>query len=668
VLRADSAEVTLPPEWQLQWVGDSTEVQVVALDSLEVCEGDTAQVYGVDGPATTEDSTAHRVTAHFCSGGSGEAGQATFLLDLPAWGRGKCKVVAIDPADSTAVLESNEVTFNGGIDGSYPPAVLRAYIMHPGADLSVTAIGAGLAGTSAMSLTPADTSWRLPLALTEHSDNRAVATAYLGIPMPNCYLDVAGESDMRGSVAMLAETQLVPTAPVGSSAKFVPAYGIIQPKDFAFYYQQQLGIFHVFYIVSNAVVTDSLGQDATEKTLGHAWSTDLQNWHNMDSVLTVRSNKWDNFHVWAPTIVQKDLQFKLFYTGVQLDNQDNAIQRIGLATADATLPLDSLKTWTRRDSAVFSCGQVPWANKNTSLYEGRQFRDPFVVADPESVGRYLMYYVTIPKNETSKMVMGVARSSGDLSAWRNYGPMHSTEQQYTGTTNDRVESPLLIEHRDVVTGTMSRWLFMTTNTQGAQNMHFQRTLQYPSDTLADSWLPTTDLYTYLGGDSTVFYWHGTEYLAIPALIGGYATTHEFIAAYDDSTWAIDVNEILWNANPPAPFHADFTIAYPSLAAVESLGSNASKEGTRLVLLGRQPGVNEARMAIDLPAPMQAEVAVMDIQGRRVRTIARGPLPVGRTTTTWDGRGESGEPVRSGVYFVRLTCGGQSRTARLVLLR
>ncbi|MBI5711184.1 MAG: T9SS type A sorting domain-containing protein [Candidatus Eisenbacteria bacterium] len=74
------------------------------------------------------------------------------------------------------------------------------------------------------------------------------------------------------------------------------------------------------------------------------------------------------------------------------------------------------------------------------------------------------------------------------------------------------------------------------------------------------------------------------------------------------------------------------------------------------------------MAVDLPAPMQAEVAVMDIQGRRVRTIVRGLLPAGRTTATWDGRGESGEAVRSGVYFVRLACQGNTRTARLVLLR
>jgi hypothetical protein len=671
VVQADSAEVRLPSEWRLLWVADSSSIQFVAMDSLEACLLDEAQVSRIEGPATAADSVANMITERFCSTGSNPAVAAKQVLDLPEGGHGKFKAVAPDPADSTAVLESNEVTFNGGVSDPYPPAVLRAYITHPGADLSVTAIGAGLARTSAMSLTPGDASWRLPLALSERSDNHAVATAYLGIPMPICHLDVAGESDTRGTAALLAETPPAQMAPVGSSAKFVPAYGIIQPKDFAFYYQQQLGVFHVFYIVNNQVIAHKpgYGADSTEKCIGHAWSTDLQNWHNMDSILTVRSNKWDNFHIWAPTIVQKDLQFKLFYTGVQLDIHNNPIQRIGLATADATLPFDSLKTWTRRDSAVFSCGQVPWANKNTSLYQGRQFRDPFVMADPDSVGRYLMYYVTIPRDQTTKMVVGAARSVGDLSAWRNYGPLHSTEQQYTGTTDDIVESPHLIEHRDVVTGTTSRWLFMTTNTQEEQNMHFQRTLQSPTDTLAANWLPTTDLYTYLGGDSTVYYWHATEYLAVPASIGGYATTHEFITAYDDSTWAIDINEILWNANPQAPYYADFTIAYPSLAAVEPPGSKAyNNEEVRLLLLGQQPGVGEARVAVDLPAPMQAEVAVMDIQGRKVRTMARGPLPAGRTTATWDGRGVSGEPVPSGVYFVRLTCQGHSRTARLVLLR
>jgi hypothetical protein len=198
-------------------------------------------------------------------------------------------------------------------------------------------------------------------------------------------------------------------------------------------------------------------------------------------------------------------------------------------------------------------------------------------------------------------------------------------------------------------------------------MHFQRTLGSPSDTLAAPWLPTTDLYTYLGGDSTVFYWHATEYLPVPARIGGYATTHEFLAAYDDSTWAIDINEILWNASPPAPYYADFTLAYPSLTAVEPGTGKGLDGAVRLMLLGRQPVVNEAHVAVDLPTAAHASVAVLDVQGRSVRTLARGVLPAGRTTARWDGHADDGQLAPSGVYFVRLNAEGVTRTARLVLL-
>ena len=143
VLRADSAEVTLPPEWRLLWVADSSEVRIVALDSLEVCAGDTAQVHGVAGPVTPADSAANLVTARFCSSG-GAAARASYVLDLPAGGRGKLKVVALDPGDSTSVLESNEVTFNGGVSNSFPPAILRVQSTHEATQLVVHAVGSGI--------------------------------------------------------------------------------------------------------------------------------------------------------------------------------------------------------------------------------------------------------------------------------------------------------------------------------------------------------------------------------------------------------------------------------------------------------------------------------------------------------------------------------------------
>jgi glycosyl hydrolase family 32 len=648
VVSADSSEVALPNSWQLLWTADSLGVQFSPFE--QACLVDTAKVDSIAPPGTPADSAANQITAYFCSSGSSNASSAYFLADLPGAGHGKMKVVALNPADTTEAIESNEVAFNGGIGGEYAPALLGTSIDHYGGDLTLTAIGAGLASASAMTLAAPDTSWRMPLTITQRSANRAVAIGYLGIPIPECNLDVAVSSGglATTTVSVGAEAPTEPMAPVGSSAKFVPAYGIVQPKDFAFYYQQQLGIFHVFYIIQNQVILTKpgYGDDSTATAIGHAWSTDLEHWHSMDSILTVRPGKWDNLHIWAPTIVQKDLQFKLFYTGVHREivgANVYDIQEIGLATADATLPYDSLKTWTRRDSAVFYCRMVPWANKNTSDNQGQQFRDPFVIADPDSAGRYLMYYVTTHKDQTAKMVVGLARSSGDLSVWSNYGPMHGTEQQYTGSTNNIVESPNLFQHYDVTSGTMSRWLLLTTNTNQEQNMHFERTLGSPSDTLAAPWLPTTDLYTYLGGDSTVFFWHATEYLPVPAMIGGYATTHEFLAAYDDSTWGIDINEIRWNANPPSPYYADFTLAYPSLVAVGRQGG--ADQGVQLTLLGQRPSIHEACIAVDLPTAVEASLMVMDVQGRRVRTILRGALPAGRTVARWDGRGESGALLR-----------------------
>jgi hypothetical protein len=123
VVQADSAETVLPPEWRLLWVADTSTVQFTALDSVLACQADTAQVSQIDGPSTPADSAANLITAHFCSGGEVAASAASYLVDLPGNAHGKLKVVALDPADSSQVIQSNEVTFNGGIEASYQPLI-----------------------------------------------------------------------------------------------------------------------------------------------------------------------------------------------------------------------------------------------------------------------------------------------------------------------------------------------------------------------------------------------------------------------------------------------------------------------------------------------------------------------------------------------------------------
>lgn len=119
VVLADSTEFALPGEWWLLWTADSSGVRFVAPESLFACQSDTAKVATIDPPQTPADSAANRITAHFCSDGEASASIAHWVVELVGGSRGQLKVMAPDPADSTSVIESNEVTFNGGVGGYF---------------------------------------------------------------------------------------------------------------------------------------------------------------------------------------------------------------------------------------------------------------------------------------------------------------------------------------------------------------------------------------------------------------------------------------------------------------------------------------------------------------------------------------------------------------------
>ena len=73
----------------------------------------------------------------------------------------------------------------------------------------------------------------------------------------------------------------------------------------------------------------------------------------------------------------------MFYTGV--DSAGN--QSIGyrtIATIDSTGNI-----WSAARTQVLDVNDIGWAYKQTP----HQFRDPFVMPDPESPGRFLMFYV-----------------------------------------------------------------------------------------------------------------------------------------------------------------------------------------------------------------------------------------------------------------------------------
>ncbi len=55
----------------------------------------------------------------------------------------------------------------------------------------------------------------------------------------------------------------------------------------------------------------------------------------------------------------------------------------------------------------------------------------------------------------------------------------------------------------------------------------------------------------------------------------------------------------------------------------------------------------------LERPAGIELAVFDLRGRRLATLAEGSWPAGWHAATWDGRDQSGRPAASGTYLARL---------------
>ncbi len=329
VVQADSAEVTLPNTWRLQWTADSLGVQFSAFDPNFACLVDTAKVDSIVPPQTPADSAANQITAYFCSAGSNNATTAYFLADLDAGSHGKMRVVALNPADTTQVIESNEATFNGGVGGDYGPLILGTQTTHTSLTFQLTAVGSGLMQTQGLSLVGSDGSWQTPLQVTSVSDNRLTATAALAANVPACEVRVTGVSGGT-SEALVSADPPPPLLDLTSSAGCVRRFEeiidpldpyMIQPKDFAFVAGGWTAwgnwAFHLFYIRQNQRIKARSGLDFTEKNIGHAVSNNLIDWPDTlidTTAIRTRGGRFDSLHVWAPSIVRRGVVYNMSWS------------------------------------------------------------------------------------------------------------------------------------------------------------------------------------------------------------------------------------------------------------------------------------------------------------------------------------------------------------------
>jgi len=62
------------------------------------------------------------------------------------------------------------------------------------------------------------------------------------------------------------------------------------------------------------------------------------------------------------------------------------------------------------------------------------------------------------------------------------------------------------------------------------------------------------------------------------------------------------------------------------------------------------------------------LAILDVQGRRVRSLVDGMQAAGAHDVSWGGEMDDGHPAADGVYFYRLETGGKATSRKLALVR
>ena len=90
--------------------------------------------------------------------------------------------------------------------------------------------------------------------------------------------------------------------------------------------------------------------------------------------------------------------------------------------------------------------------------------------------------------------------------------------------------------------------------------------------------------------------------------------------------------------------------------------------TRMTGVHPNPFNPSTKIAYATPRDGHVTLAVYDVTGRRLRTLVDGNVPVGEHTAHWDGRGDDGQRVASGVYFARVVGGDASDSVKLMLVK
>jgi len=101
-----------------------------------------------------------------------------------------------------------------------------------------------------------------------------------------------------------------------------------------------------------------------------------------------------------------------------------------------------------------------------------------------------------------------------------------------------------------------------------------------------------------------------------------------------------------------------------------VGDEVVASGDLAVLIKPEPNpfTSETRLEFVLTREQSIDLAVYDVHGRRVSTVARGVYDAGSHREGWSGKASDGTALSPGMYFISLEAGEFRSTQRVVLGR
>jgi M6 family metalloprotease-like protein len=104
-------------------------------------------------------------------------------------------------------------------------------------------------------------------------------------------------------------------------------------------------------------------------------------------------------------------------------------------------------------------------------------------------------------------------------------------------------------------------------------------------------------------------------------------------------------------------------------------TRGTPDAGRARLLAPHPNPSRGGVSIPFTLPPSAaggdrtvSISVLDVLGRKVKTLVDGPLPAGSGYLHWDGTDASGREAARGVYFILLETGSEQESRKVVVAR